>query len=721
MAGSRSRSRDIKIIGAAWGIGARDSGCAGAPEHLRAAGLERMLRGSGGRTVWQETIAAPSVASAQAITHWQPASPLSALTELSERLAASVEAIVREGDLPVVIGGDHTCAIGTWSGAARALGATGPIGLIWIDAHLDSHTLHSTPSNALHGMPLAALLGEEPALAGGASLAPQHVCIVGARDFESDEAALLMRLGVRVFGMREVQRRGLDAVMHDALELVQDGTAGFGITIDMDAIDPRDAPGVGSPVVDGIRASELCAALHALAQDPALLAIEIAEFNPQRDQHGQTERCVAALLEALLGAAAPAAPFIEWERRYGAHNYAPLPVVLTRGRGAYLWDTDGKRYLDMMSAYSAVSLGHAHPRMVRALREQARRLSVTSRAFYTDRLPLLLQRLCELTGFDQALPMNTGMEAVETAIKAARKWAYRVKGVPADRAEVIVCNGNFHGRSITIVGFSAEAQYRDGFGPFATGFKRIAYGDAAALAAAITPHTAAFLVEPVQGEGGIIVPPRGYLAECARICRAHNVLLLCDEIQTGLGRTGKLLACEHEQVEPDGVMLGKALGGGVLPVSAFLARREVMQVFTPGDHGSTFGGNALAATVALEALNVIIDERLCERAAELGAYLLHELRGVRSALIRDVRGIGLFVGVDVDPAQVSARRVCEALLQHGILSKDTHETVVRFAPPLIIERAQLDQAIAAVRSVFAQLEQELQRGGQPAAVHSIAL
>jgi len=361
--------------------------------------------------------------------------------------------------------------------------------------------------------------------------------------------------------------------------------------------------------------------------------------------------------------------------------------------------------LDMMSAYSAVSLGHAHPRMLRALGEQAARLGVTSRAFYTDRLPPMLKRLCELTGFDQALPMNTGMEAVETAIKAARKWAYKVKGVPNGRAEIIVCEGNFHGRSSTIVGFSSEAQYRDGFGPFAPGFKRIAYGDAAALEAEITPNTAAFLVEPVQGEAGIIVPPRGYLAACARICRAHNVLLICDEIQTGLGRTGKFLACEHEQVQADGLTLGKALGGGLLPVSAFLARREIMQVFTPGDHGSTFGGNPLAAGVALEALNVIVDERLPQRARESGAYLLEQLRGIRSPLIREVRGLGLLVGVDLDPAKVSGRRVCEAMLARGILTKDTHETVVRFAPPLMIEREQLDQAIGVFKLVLGECSQ----------------
>jgi ornithine--oxo-acid transaminase len=341
------------------------------------------------------------------------------------------------------------------------------------------------------------------------------------------------------------------------------------------------------------------------------------------------------------------------------------------------------------------------------LTRQAGQLAVTSRAFHNQRLPRLLQRLCELTGLDQALPVNTGLEAVETAIKAARKWAYKIKGVPADQAEIIACDGNFHGRSTTIIAMSSEAQYRDGFGPFALGFKCIPYGDSAALARVITPNTAAFLVEPVQGEAGIVVPPHGYLADCARICGENNVLLICDEVQTGLARTGKFLACEHEAVRPDGVILGKALGGGVLPVSAFVARREVMQVFKPGDHGSTFGGNPLAAAVALEALDVIVEERLAERSARLGRYLLSELRCIRSPLIRDVRGLGLFIGVEIDPAHATARQVCDRLMARGILSKDTHGTVVRFAPPLIITREQLNWALHRIRHVFSDWDSEL--------------
>jgi ornithine--oxo-acid transaminase len=385
--------------------------------------------------------------------------------------------------------------------------------------------------------------------------------------------------------------------------------------------------------------------------------------------------------------------YMELEDRYCAHNYASLPVVLSRGKGVHVWDVEGRVYLDMMSAYSAVSFGYGHPRLLAALCAQAARLAVSSRAFHTDRLGPFLQRLCELTRMDRALPMNTGAEAVETALKAARKWAYTVKGVPADRAEIIVCDGNFHGRTIAIVGFSSEPQYRDGFGPFPAGFIRIPFGDSTALERAITPNTAAFLVEPIQGEGGIVVPPAGYLKRCAEICRETRVLLLCDEVQTGLGRTGQILACQHEGVQADGVILGKALGGGLLPVSAFLARREVMDVFTPGDHGSTFGGNPLAAAVGLEALNVLVEERLAERAAELGGYLLKRLRELKSPLIRSVRGRGLMTGLEIDTRYISSRDLCLALLRQGILTKDTHETVIRFAPPLIIAREQIDWAV----------------------------
>jgi len=391
---------------------------------------------------------------------------------------------------------------------------------------------------------------------------------------------------------------------------------------------------------------------------------------------------------------------IALETRFGATNYAPLPVVLSRGEGVWLWDEQGKRYLDMLSAYSAVSFGYGHPKLLAALNQQAARLAVTSRAFHSDVLPTFLARLCELTGMDRALPMSTGAEGVETAIKCARKWGYVVKKIAKDQAEIIVCAGNFHGRTSTIVGFSSEAQYREGFGPFSGGFKHVPFGDAKALEAAITPNTAAFLVEPVQGEAGIVVPPEGYLAEAARICKAHNVLLIVDEVQTGLGRTGKVFACQHEGVKPDGMILGKALGGGLLPVSAFCARESVMTVFKPGDHGSTFGGNALGAAVGLASINVLVDEKLAERAATMGAYLLKRLKAISSPVITDVRGKGLLIGIELDPKAVSARQFVETLLKHGVLSKDTHGTVARFAPPLVIDREQLDWAVARIQDAL---------------------
>jgi ornithine--oxo-acid transaminase len=391
---------------------------------------------------------------------------------------------------------------------------------------------------------------------------------------------------------------------------------------------------------------------------------------------------------------------IALEKQYGATNYAPLPVVLARGEGAWLWDDQGRRYLDMLSAYSAVSFGYGHPRLLAVLREQAGRLAVTSRAFYSDRLPPFLQALCELTGLDRALPMSTGAEGVETAIKCVRKWAYEVKGVPDGEAQIVTCAGNFHGRTSTIVGFSSEAQYREHFGPFDGGFRAVPFGDAAALERAITPNTAAFLVEPVQGEAGIVVPPEGYLKAAERICRSRDVLLIVDEVQTGLGRTGRVLACHHEDVKPDGIILGKALGGGLLPVSAFCARESVMGVFKPGDHGSTFGGNALAAAVGLEALAVLRDEKLAERAAVLGERLLQRLRGLASPVVTDVRGKGLLIGIELDPARVTARAFVETLLKHGVLSKDTHGTVARFAPPLVVTAEEIDWAVERIRDAL---------------------
>ena len=407
--------------------------------------------------------------------------------------------------------------------------------------------------------------------------------------------------------------------------------------------------------------------------------------------------------------ASAAAELIARERAYGARNYDPLPVVLAHGEGSHVTDVDGRRYLDLMSAYSAVSCGHAHPRIVGALVAQAQRLGVVSRAYFNDQLPALCERLARLTRLDRVLPCNGGAEAVETALKAARKWGYRVKGIADGRAEIIACSGNFHGRTIAITGLSTEAQYRDGFGPFPPGLATIPYGDADALARAITPNTAAFLVEPVQGEGGIVIPPPGYLKRVAEICRARNVLLIADEIQTGLGRTGYFLGCDHDGVRPDGVVLGKALGGGLLPVSAFVATENVMQVFHPGDHGNTFGGSPLAAAVAMAALDVLEDEQLVARSATEGAWLLRELQRIASPVVSDVRGRGLFIGIEVDPARATARQVVDALLARGILSKDTHGTVVRIAPPLCIAHADLAWAAGEIRTVVGEIERDRKR------------
>jgi ornithine aminotransferase len=384
---------------------------------------------------------------------------------------------------------------------------------------------------------------------------------------------------------------------------------------------------------------------------------------------------------------------IERERSFAAHNYAPLPVVLAAGRGEWLTDVDGKRYLDLMSAYSAVSHGHAHPRLIKALTEQANKLAVTSRAYYAEALGAWAEKLAQLTGLPRMLPGNGGAESVETAIKAARRWGYRHKGIAADRAEIVVARGNFHGRSTTIVGFSTEPSYRDGFGPFAPGFRHFDFGDINSLAAAINDNTCAVLIEPIQGEAGIVLPPDGFLRAARALCDERGVLLILDEIQSGLGRTGRWFAFQHEGIRPDGLILGKALGGGLLPVSCFAATDAVMNVFEPGSHGSTFGGNPLAAAVALEALRVMEDENLVARSAALGARLPARLRQVESPLIRAVRGRGLWVGVDLDPQLVSARAVVERLAQRGVLSKETHETVIRFAPPLTISREALDWGI----------------------------
>lgn len=389
--------------------------------------------------------------------------------------------------------------------------------------------------------------------------------------------------------------------------------------------------------------------------------------------------------------------FIVREQAVGARNYAPLPVVLARAEGVWVEDVDGRRYLDFLSAYSAVNQGHRHPKIIRALKEQADRLTLTSRAFYTDRLAPCLEKIAQITGKSRVLPMNTGAEAVETAIKAARRWGYRKKGVPDGAAEIIVAHGNFHGRTTTIISFSSEPAYRDGFGPFTPGFKIVPYGDIDALRAAITPNTVAFLVEPIQGEGGVVVPPEGYLREAYALTRAQGVLFMADEIQTGLGRTGRMFACDWEGVVPDVYILGKALGGGVYPVSAVAADETVLDVFDPGSHGSTFGGNPLACAVALAALEVIEEERLPERAAALGERFLAALKAIRHPDIVDVRGRGLLIGMEL---RVPARPYAERLLEKGLLVKETRETVLRFAPPLTIGDAELDFALDVIREVF---------------------
>jgi ornithine--oxo-acid transaminase len=395
--------------------------------------------------------------------------------------------------------------------------------------------------------------------------------------------------------------------------------------------------------------------------------------------------------------------YIELENRYNARNYKPLDVVLSHGAGVWVWDVENNRYLDFLSAYSAVNQGHAHPRILAAMIEQAQRLPLTSRAFRNDQLPLTAQTLCELTGYDKMLPMNSGAEAVETAIKLTRKWGYKVKGVPEDQAQILVCTGNFSGRTTTIIGFSDEDQYRDGFGPFTPGFQLVPYGDADALEAAMTPNTVGFLVEPIQGEGGVVVPPEGYLRRARELCDTHNVLLITDEVQTGLGRTGKLLCAEWDDVRGDIVTLGKALSGGFYPVSAVLANDEVMAMFNPGDHGSTFGGSPLASAVARAALQVIVDENLIERAQTEGNYLMNRLRKIESQHIHEVRGRGLLVGVELKPAAGGARRFCEALKDRGLLCKETHDNVIRFAPPLVIERADLDWALVHIEDVLTTL------------------
>lgn len=388
------------------------------------------------------------------------------------------------------------------------------------------------------------------------------------------------------------------------------------------------------------------------------------------------------------------------EDKFGAKNYHPLDVVIAKGKGVWVYDVEGKKYLDCLSAYSALNQGHCHPRLIKVAQQQLAELTLTSRAFYNNKLGIFYQTVNEITGYEMILPMNSGAEAVETAIKAARKWGYQVKNVPADKAEIIVCEGNFHGRTITLISFSSEAQYKQDFGPLTPGFKMIPFGDTQALKRAITPNTVAFMVEPIQGEGGVIIPADGYLRDARNICDQNNILFIADEIQSGLGRTGKLFACDHEQVRADVMIVGKALSGGFYPVSAVLANKEVLGLFKPGDHGSTFGGNPLAAAIGTEALKILLEEDLIENAAQMGVYFLDQLKAISSAYVKEVRGKGLLIGVELKPSAGGARRFCEGLKTEGILCKETHENVIRFAPPLMIKKAEIDWALGVIGEVL---------------------
>jgi len=390
--------------------------------------------------------------------------------------------------------------------------------------------------------------------------------------------------------------------------------------------------------------------------------------------------------------------WMDLENKYTAHTYHPLPVVITKGKGVWLWDDQGKKYLDMLSAYSAVSHGHCHPKLIHALEAQLKKVAVISRAFYSDKLGAFTKKLCELTGLDMAVPMNTGAEAVETAIKAIRLWGHQVKRVT--EPEIIVVSGNFHGRTTTIISFSSEEAYKRGFGPFTPGFKIVPFGDAHALEMAITPNTCAFLVEPIQGEAGIKIPPKGYFSRVAEICRKNQMLFVVDEIQSGLGRSGKMFAFQHEHIKPDGVILGKALGGGLLPVSAFVAKSEILGLFKPGMHGSTFGGNPLSAAVGLEALKVLEEEHLVQKSHELGEYFIEKLRSLKTNAFKEIRGRGLWIGLEVNPKIANARKICEKLMERGILAKETHEVVIRLAPPLVITKEEIDWAVEQIAGVL---------------------
>ena len=602
---SEKESRTYAVIGAALGWGAQIRETENGPDAIYASALKTKLSQWGVAVQWENIIYPSQKAKGSQLSPGAPTLPL--IVEHITRLANQVAKVVDRGDFPIIVGGDHSIAIGTWSGVTHALRSKENFGLLWIDAHMDAHTPETSLSHAYHGMPVASLLGYgDPQLINiadpGSKLHPRHVILYGVRSYEHAEKAFLNRLGVRVYYMKEIIQRGIDKTLTEALDYLKNNTKRFGVSIDLDAFDPMEVPGVGSRKSYGLPVNETLKALSQLRHHSTWRGLEITEFNPNLDKETTTLQTIEKIFECLIGrrdSFSKTYQIIAQEKQVCAANYNPLPVVLSHGQGVWLWDVDGRKYLDMLSAYSAVSHGHAHPRILKVMREQAEKVSVVSRSFYSDQLAPFLRKLIEISGLDMALPMNSGAEAVETAIKAVRCWGYEKRAIPDGAAEIIVMDGNFHGRTTTLVGLSSEKAYKNHFGPFARGFKSVPFGNIQALEEAITPYTCGVLTESIQGEAGIIIPPRGWLSEVRKLCTQHQIALIVDEVQTGLGRTGKWFAYQHENIKPDGLILGKALGGGILPVSAFVATRDIMSVFTPGSHGSTFGGNPLAAAIGL--------------------------------------------------------------------------------------------------------------------------
>lgn len=702
----QKKSQTYAVIGAALGWGAQIRETENGPDAVYASALKTKLSQWGATVQWEDILYPSKKAKEYQFPSDTPTLPL--IVEYVTHLANQVIHVVRRGDFPIVVGGDHSIAIGTWSGLTHALQSKENFGLLWIDAHMDAHTPETSLSHAYNGMPVASLLGYGDSQLinityPDSKLHPRHVILYGVRSYEDAERAFLNRLGVRIYYMKEIIQRGIDSTLTEALDYLKKNTESFGVSIDLDAFDPLEVPGVGSRKSHGLPVDETLKALSQLRHHSTWQGLEITEFNPNLDHGNKTLRTIEKIFECLIGqrdSFSKTYQIISREKQVCAANYHPLPVVLSHGQGAWLWDVEGRKYLDMLSAYSAISHGHAHPRILKVMREQAEKVSVVSRAFYSDQLEPFLRKLTELSGLEMALPVNSGAEAVETAIKAVRRWGYEKHAIPNEQAEIIVMDGNFHGRTTTLVGFSSEEGYKNHFGPFAKGFKSIPFGNIKALQEAITPYTCAVLTEPIQGEAGIIIPPQGWLGEVRQLCTQHQIPLILDEVQTGLGRTGKWFAYQHEDIKPDGLILGKALGGGILPISAFVATRDIMNVFTPGSHGSTFGGNPLAAAVGLEALNVLEEEGLIEASATLGAYFLQKLKEISSPLIQEVRGRGLWCALEIIPSKANARQICHGLLHRGILAKETHETIIRFSPPLTVEKEALDWALREIRKTL---------------------